>query len=187
MTFVYFSQEAYLGGFSALMLPIIGALTMFLVGWKGFVVKKLRELEFRTVPEYLETHYSPRVRSIAGFATFTVGVLNMGIFLQVEGTFLALVMRIPPSETLLFMAVLLVIVISYTMLGGMYCVVLTDALQFVLIVFSAGVTTWLMMRAAGGWQGMTPPSAPTTAAPDSSSGDRRATTSCSWCGRRSTT
>ncbi len=67
VTFVYFSQEAYLGGFSALMLPIIGALTMFLVGWKGFVVKKLRELEFRTVPEYLETHYSPRVRSIAGF------------------------------------------------------------------------------------------------------------------------
>lgn len=155
VTFVYFAEESYLGGFSALMLPIIGALMMFLVGWKGFVVKKLRELEARTVPEFLEAHYSPRVRSIAGFATFTVGVLNMGIFLQVEGTFLAFVMRIPPSQTLMFMAVLLVIVIGYTMLGGMYCVVLTDVLQFVLIVFSAGVTTWLMMRAAGGWQGMT--------------------------------
>ncbi len=155
VTFVYFAEESYLAGFAALMLPIIGALMMFLVGWKGFVVKKLRELEARTVPEFLETHYSARVRSIAGFATFTVGVLNMGIFLQVESTFLAIVMGIPSSQTLLFMAALLVIVVIYTMLGGMYCVVLTDVVQFVMIVISAGLTTWMMIRAAGGWGNMT--------------------------------
>ena len=59
-------------------------------------------------------------------------------------------MGIPESQTLIFMAVLLVIVVAYTVLGGMYCVVLTDVLQFVMIVFSAGLTTWMMIRAAGG-------------------------------------
>jgi SSS family solute:Na+ symporter len=151
VTFVYFAEESYLSGFAALMLPLIGALMMWLVGWKGLVVKKLRMLEARTVPEFLETHFSTNVRSIAGLATFIVGVLNMGIFLQVESTFLAIVMAIPESQTLVFMAVLLVVVVVYTMLGGMYCVVLTDVVQFVMIVFSAVLTTWMVIRAAGGW------------------------------------
>lgn len=155
VTFVYFAQESYLGGFSALMLPIIGAAMMFFVGWNGFVVKKLRELEMRTVPEFLETHFSPGVRSIAGLATFAVGVLNMGIFLQVEATFLAILMGIPERQTLVFMAVLLIVVVAYTVLGGMYCVVLTDVVQFVLIVLSAGLTTWMVIRATGGWHSMT--------------------------------
>ena len=154
ITFVYFAQESYLGGFAALVLPFIGASMMFLVGWKGLVVKKLRMLEARTVPEFLESHFSPGVRSCAGFASFVVGVLNLGIFLQVEATFLAIVMGIPQAETLVFMAVLLVVVVAYTVLGGMYCVVLTDVLQFVMIVFSAGFTTWLVVRAAGGWENM---------------------------------
>ena len=149
VTFVYFAQESYLGGFSALMLPIIGAAMMFFVGWNGFVVKKLRELEMRTVPEFLETHFSPGVRSIAGLATFVVGVLNMGIFLQVEATFLAIMMGIPERQTLVFMAVLLIVVVAYTVLGGMYCVVLTDVVQFVMIVLSAGLTTWMVIRADG--------------------------------------
>ena len=155
VTFVYFAQESYLGGFSALMLPIIGAAMMFFVGWNGFVVKKLRELEMRTVPEFLETHFSPGVRSIAGLATFVVGVLNMGIFLQVEATFLAILMGIPERQTLVFMAVLLIVVVAYTVLGGMYCVVLTDVVQFVMIVLSAGLTTWIVIRATGGWHSMT--------------------------------
>lgn len=154
VTFVYFAQESYLGGFAALMLPIIGAAMMFFVGWNGFVVKKLRELEMRTVPEFLETHFSPGVRSIAGLATFVVGVLNMGIFLQVEATFLAIVMGIPQAQTLVFMAVLLIVVVAYTVLGGMYCVVLTDVVQFVVIVLSAGLTTWMVIRATGGWHNM---------------------------------
>ena len=154
VTFVYFAEESYLSGFSALMLPLIGALMMWFVGWQGFVVKKLRMLEMRTVPEFLETHFSTNVRSIAGLATFIVGVLNMGIFLQVESTFLAIVMGIPESQTLVFMTILLVVVVVYTMLGGMYCVVLTDVIQFVMIVFSAVLTTWMVVRAAGGWGSM---------------------------------
>jgi SSS family solute:Na+ symporter len=151
ITLIYFAEEAYLSGFVAFSIAGLAALTMCFVGWKGFVVKRLRALELRTVPEFMEARFSPAVRSIAGLATFVVGVLNMGIFLQAESSFLAIVMGIAESKVLLVMAVMLVVVVAYTMLGGMYSVVLTDVVQFVMIVFGVAITTWLIVAGAGGW------------------------------------
>jgi SSS family solute:Na+ symporter len=151
ITLIYFAEEAYLGGFVSLVVALLAAFTMWFVGWRGFVVRRLRELRVRTVPEYMESRFNSGVRSVAGLATFTVGVLNMGIFLQAESAFLAILMGIPESKILAVMAVMLVVVVAYTMLGGMYSVVLTDVVQFVMIVFGVGVTTWLIVREAGGW------------------------------------
>jgi len=151
ITFIYFAEEAYRGGFVAFSIALLAAGTMAFVGWKGFVVKRLRELAVHTVPEFMEARFDRNIRSIAGLATFVVGVLNMGIFLQAESSFLAIMMGIPESRILLVMAVMLVVVMAYTMLGGMYSVVLTDVVQFILIVFGVGVTTWLIVRGAGGW------------------------------------
>ena len=151
ITLIYFAEEAYLSGFVAFSVAGLAALTMWFVGQTGFIVKRLRVLEVRTVPEYMEARFNPAVRSIAGLATFTVGVLNMGIFLQAESSFMAIIMGIPESRILLVMAVMLVVVVAYTMLGGMYSVVLTDVVQFIMIVFGVGITTWLIVAAAGGW------------------------------------
>lgn len=154
VTLVYFSEEAYLSGFVALSVAFLAALTMWTVGSTGFVVKRLRALQVRTVPEFMEARFSPSVRSVAGLATFVVGVLNMGIFLQVEGAFLAIMLGIPASKTLIVMAVMLVVVMTYTMLGGMYSVVLTDVVQFLMISLGAGITTYLIVSNAGGLTGM---------------------------------
>jgi SSS family solute:Na+ symporter len=151
ITLIYFAEEAYLSGFVAFSVAGLAALTMWFVGKTGFIVKRLRALEVRTVPEYMEARFNPQVRSIAGLATFTVGVLNMGIFLQAESSFMAIIMGIPESRILIVMAVMLVVVVAYTMLGGMYSVVLTDVVQFVMIVFGVSITTWLLVSAAGGW------------------------------------
>ncbi len=151
ITLIYFAEEAYLSGLVAFTIAGLAALTMWFVGWRGFIVGRLRTLELRTVPEYMERRFNSTVRSVAGLATFTVGALNMGIFLQAESSFLAILMGIPESRILVVMAVMLVVVVAYTMLGGMYSVVLTDVVQFVMIVFGVAVTTWLIVRTAGGW------------------------------------
>lgn len=152
VTIIYFSEEAYLAGFVALAASVIAAATMWFVGRTGLIIKRLRALEVRTVPEFLETRFNTHVRWIAGVATFLVGVLNMGIFLQTEGTFLAVVMGISPAKLPLIMGVMLVVVIAYTMLGGMYSVVLTDVVQFVFILIGVSCTTYFIFAAAGGWQ-----------------------------------
>jgi SSS family solute:Na+ symporter len=152
VTIIYFSEEAYLAGFVALSAAVIAASMMWLVGRTGLVIRRLRALQVRTVPEYLEGRFSLNVRWIAGLATFTVGVLNMGIFLQTEGTFLAVVMGISPAKLPIIMGVMLVVVLAYTMLGGMYSVVLTDVVQFFFIIIGVSLTTYFIFSTAGGWE-----------------------------------
>jgi SSS family solute:Na+ symporter len=154
VTLIYFAEEAYLSGFVALILASIAALAMWMVGWTGFVVRKLRELRVRTVPEYLENRFNTNVRWIAGLAAFVVGVLNLGIFLQVEGSFLTVIMGLRLNRLPLVMGVMLAVVLTYTALGGMFSVVLTDVVQFILIVIGVTVASFLVIHAAGGWSHM---------------------------------
>jgi solute:Na+ symporter, SSS family len=151
ITLVYFAEEAYLSGFVAFSIAGLAALTMWVVGRTGLVIKRLRALEVRTMPEYMENRFNTRVRTVKGAAAFVVGVLNMGIFLQVESGFMAILMGIPESRILVVMAVMLVVVMAYTMLGGMYSVVLTDVVQFVMIVVGVSITTFSVVVHAGGW------------------------------------
>ncbi len=154
VTVVYFSEEAYAHGFVALTTAFIAAGTMWLIGRTGFVIKNLRALELRTVPEYFAVRYSQGVRLVAGIATFLTGILNLGIFLQVEGRFLVTMFGLPVGMLPWVMGILLVIVVGYTMLGGMYSVVLTDVLQFAVMAISITAVTALALHYAGGLQGM---------------------------------
>lgn len=154
VTVVYFSEEAYKNGFVALATGVIAGATMWLIGQTGFVIKSLRTLELRTVPEYFQRRFTPGVRWLAGVLTFLTGILNMGIFLQVEGRFLAIVMGLPSESLPIIMGVLLVIVVIYTMLGGMFSVVLTDVFQFMLIAIGVILTTYFSFKHAGGGSGM---------------------------------
>ena len=154
VTIVYFSQEAYANGLVAISTGVIAATTMWLIGQTGFVIKPLRALELRTVPEYFEQRFTPGIRWIAGLLTFLTGILNMGIFLQVEGRFLVIVMGLPYRDAPLIMGVLLLFVVVYTMLGGMVSVVLTDVFQFVWIAIGIALTSIFAFRYAGGADGM---------------------------------
>ena len=154
VTIVYFSQEAFENGFVALATALIAGLTMWIIGKTGFVIKKLRSLEIRTVPEYFSLRYSNNARVIAGVLTFLTGVLNTGIFLQVEGRFLCIILGLPIESLPIVMGVLLVFVIIYTSLGGMYSVIVTDVFQFVLIIFGLIITSFYAFSNAGGISGM---------------------------------
>ena len=154
VTIIYFSQEAYSNGFVAIIAGVIAAATMWFIGRTGFIIRKLRDLKLRTVPEYFEIRYNPGVRWIAGVLTFLTGILNLGIFLQVEGRFLVIVTGLPAETLPLIMGVLLLFVVAYTMLGGMFSVVITDLFQFVLILGGIILTSWFAFSHAGGAEGM---------------------------------
>lgn len=154
VTIIYFSEEAYSNGFVAIIAGVIAALMMWVIGQTGFVIKHLRSLKIRTVPEYFELRYSAGVRWIAGVLIFITGILNMGIYLQVEGKFLAIAMGFPPDTIPIIMGVILIIVISYTMLGGMHSVVITDVFQFLVLLTGIIVICYFAFSNAGGFRGM---------------------------------
>ena len=137
ITFMYFAELGYVAGFSCFIIGILALLAYMFVGKTGFIIAPLRRLEVMTIPEFYELRYSRNVRLLGGIILFLGGVLNMGIFLKFDGIFLSEVMGFGPDALAVIMTLMIVVVVLYTILGGMFSVVVTDYMQFV--VLSLGI------------------------------------------------
>jgi len=137
VTYVYFGELGYLAGFSAFFIGILTMIAYSLVGRTGFIIEGLRRHRVMTIPEFYELRFSRGARLLGGTLLFLSGVLNMGIFLKFDGIFLSEVMGYGPDAVAAIMVLMLLIVIAYTVLGGMFSIVVTDYLQF--LVLSAGM------------------------------------------------
>ncbi len=137
VTYVYFGELGYVAGFSAFFIGILTMLAYTLVGRTGFIIEGLRRFRVMTIPEFYELRYSRGTRLLGGAILFLGGVLNMGIFLKFDGIFLSEVMGYGPDAVAAIMVLMLVIVIGYTVVGGMFSIVVTDFMQFVIL--SAGM------------------------------------------------
>jgi solute:Na+ symporter, SSS family len=141
VTFMYAAELGYLTGFACFFLGLASLLGYVLIGKTGFIVTALRRLKVMTIPEFYELRYGRGVRVIGGILLFLGGVLNMGIFLKFDGIFLAETIGLGQGMLVVVMIVMLVIVLLYTILGGMLSVVVTDFLQFVVLVVGMLVAT----------------------------------------------
>ncbi|MEN7973731.1 MAG: sodium:solute symporter [Verrucomicrobiota bacterium] len=139
----------YKAGFTAswwqLMLLPIGVI-LATTGWVQYRFRQTRAL---TMAQFFEIRYSRSFRVFAGMLGFFGGVINFGIFPAVGGRFFQYYCGLPSLMVgvgggleidLVYaavMAVLLVISIAFTFLGGQITVVVTDFIQglFVNIVF----------------------------------------------------
>jgi len=154
ITYMYNAELGYKYGFSSFAAALISGLVMIIVGRTGFVIRRFREMQLMTVPEYFERKYSLGLRLFTGILVALGGILNMGVFLKIEGEFLTIVSGTPMKYLVLAMTIILLIEMLYTVLGGMVSVVITDFLQYVLLsvatilvsiyaVFHAGCTNLL--------------------------------------------
>jgi SSS family solute:Na+ symporter len=141
VTFVYFGELGYVSGFACFIIGILAMIAYTAVGKTGFIVAALRRYRVMTIPEFYELRYSRTVRLVGGIILFLGGVLNMGIFLKFDGIFLSEVMGFGPDALVIIMSVMLVVVMTYTILGGMFSIVITDFMQFVVLSFGMLVAT----------------------------------------------
>ncbi len=141
VTFMYFGELGYVSGFSCFILGVIGFIGYMVIGKTGFIVAGLRALKIVTIPEYYELRYGRGVRLLGGILLFLGGVLNMGIFLKMDGLFLTQAMGLGQGMLFTVMTVMLFVVISYTILGGMFSVVVTDFIQFVVLSIGMLIAT----------------------------------------------
>jgi solute:Na+ symporter, SSS family len=153
ITFMYYAELGYRYGFAAFAAAMISGLVMIVVGRTGFVIARLRELRLMTVPEYFEVRYSPGLRMLTGVLVAVGGVLNMGVFLKVEGEFLTIVTGLDVSYLTTIMVVILLLELIYTVLGGMVSIAITDFIQYALLSVAAIlVSIWVVFNA--GWSNM---------------------------------
>ena len=168
ITFMYYAELGYKTGFASFVNGLIAGAVMIFIGQTGFIIRRLRALGLMTIPEFFQVKYSKNLRVLTGILVATGGILNMGVFLKVEGTFLAIITGIPLSHLKATMTVILLLELVYTVLGGMVSIVITDFLQFIALslgtilitVYSIQVTGWGHMRdtvyATMGSQGFNP-------------------------------
>jgi SSS family solute:Na+ symporter len=133
ITYMYNGELGYKYGFASFAAAMISGLVMIIVGRTGFIIGRFRELKLMTVPEYFEVKYSRGLRIVTGFLVALGGILNMGVFLKVEGEFLTIVSGINSRYLVAVMTVILLLELIYTVLGGMVSVVITDFIQYVLL------------------------------------------------------
>lgn len=133
ITYMYNGELGYKYGFASFAAALISGVVMIIVGRTGFVISRFRQLKLMTVPEYFEVKYSRGLRIVTGFLVALGGILNMGVFLKVEGEFLTIVSGINGRYLVAVMTVILLLELTYTVLGGMVSVVITDFIQYVLL------------------------------------------------------
>lgn len=139
VTLMYASIDAFSNGFAYVTLALISFVVTIFLGLTGFVIGPLRRMELLTISEFFERRFDRRTRILGGFIGALAGILNMGLFPKMGATFVTFLtgtsLTAPGSETTvnLVMTLLIVLVIAYTMLGGMLSVLVTDYLQFVIL------------------------------------------------------
>src|SRR5467141_5311812 len=133
ITFMYNAELGYKYGFSAFAAALISGFVMIIIGRTGFVISRLRQLKLMTVPEFFEVKYSRGLRLVTGVLVALGGILNMGVFLKIEGEFLTVISGINAKYLVTVMTVILLLEMLYTVVGGMVAVVITDFIQYVLL------------------------------------------------------
>jgi SSS family solute:Na+ symporter len=149
VTLMYFSQQGYNSGFSAFSIGVIALIGFLFVGRTGFIIKALRDLQVRTIAEFFGLRYNRSTQIVAAIITFAAGLMNMGLFLVLGAKFLLYMVGLPPEALPYLMMALLLLVLVYTVIGGMVSVVLTDYVQFLILFSSVVFTTWFAISHVG--------------------------------------
>lgn len=162
VTLMYAAIEGFTHGFAYMVLPIINFLIMgVLLGTTGLVISKLRALRLMTIPEFFERRYGRDVRVLAGILCAVAGIVNMGLFPKMGATFitwstgLGAGVEDPTLVVNLITSALIVLVLIYTVLGGMVSVIITDYMQFIVLGVGMGLGIWFCLSHPDlGWDRM---------------------------------
>jgi SSS family solute:Na+ symporter len=149
ITFMYNAEFGYRYGFAAFLPALISGVVMIVVGRTGVVIARFREMKLMTVPEFFEKKYSRGLRLLTGILVAVGGILNMGVFLKIEGEFLTIVSGINIKYLVAVMTAILLLELTYTVVGGMVAVVVTDFIQYALLSVATILVSIFAINHAG--------------------------------------
>ncbi|MGO8787436.1 MAG: sodium:solute symporter family transporter [Terriglobia bacterium] len=147
LSIVVYAGFGYQYGLVALTIywtTVPGAL---LVTW--LFARRWRRAGVLTPVEFLETRFSPAVRQVFVWSGIPLKVIDEGLKIVAIGIFVSASMRISPWVAMIAVGVITLI---YTMLGGLWAVVITDFVQFVLVTTGVLLLVPLTLNAVGGWR-----------------------------------
>ena len=148
-TFVSYSALAYQHGFVAVSIWWFSIPGCLLSAW--FLAGRWRRAANTSPVEYLETRYNPVIRQ--GFSWFGVPliVLDDALKLFVIGAMITASLGLTGTEARAWAIVGCgTIMLAYTLLGGLWAVMITDFIQFIVMAVAVLVLAPLATMKAGG-------------------------------------
>ncbi len=151
VTVMYNAQKGFTGGFAAFHIGLVAGVTTLVVGITGFIIAALRRQEVLTIPDFYGRRFGQKTRILGGLVLALSGILNMGMFLKAGSMFIVGITGLPPggNALMIVMLILLVLVLFYTIMGGMVSVVIADYVQFVVLSFGLLIATALAISKVG--------------------------------------
>ena len=150
ITVMYTAQTGINGLFASFHIGLAAFLVTLVVGLTGFVIVRLRALEVKSIPEYYQLRFGKKVRVLGAILLVVGGILNMGLFLKVGAIFIQTIFGLEPGSTLtMVMFVLLILVLIYTMSGGMISVIVTDYIQYIILSISLLIAVFYSISTLG--------------------------------------
>ena len=127
--------------------------TLVLIFFALFILPVFLRTRLFTVPEYLEVRFDRRSRwAYAGFTILTLMLIDTAGALYAGGIVISTAW--PGIELWQTGAALALVAGLYTLFGGLRAVVVTDALQAVLIIVGAALIFAFGLAEVGGWQAL---------------------------------
>ncbi len=105
----------------------------------------------RSVPEYLKLRFDEKTRGLNAITFAIMTIFSSGISMYALGKLFQLVLGWGFTESVLLSAV---IVLIYTLLGGLTSAIYNEVVQFFLIVLGFAPLSFLAVQKAGGWSGI---------------------------------
>ncbi|WP_420457653.1 sodium:solute symporter family transporter [Neolewinella sp.] len=118
----------------------------------AFVFAKIwRRAGISSPVEFLEERFSPAVRQLFSWGGLGFRVLDNMVRLYAIGVFLSAATPLGLDTSILLAGI---VVVLYTVVGGLWAVVMTDVVQFVVLITATFLLVPLSYGAAGGWAGI---------------------------------
>ena len=109
---------------------------------------KWRRSDVSTPVEYLETRFNASLRQTVGWVGILMRILDNTVRLYAIGIFLT---AVTPLSLPMSMVVSSVIVITFTLYGGLWAVSIMGTVQFIILLFTSIMLFWLSLDHIGGF------------------------------------
>lgn len=144
-SFISFSALAYQFGWVAVTIfwmMLTGTLASVL-----FFAKRWRRARIDSPVEYLETRYSPTIRQLFAWQGIPVRMIDDSLKLVAIGVIVSKAFDVQMIPSMIFSAL---IMLAYTMMGGLWAVAVTDFLQFIILSIAVTALVPLSLIEVGG-------------------------------------
>ena len=146
-TFVVWGSIAYSSGLVAITIQWTMSIAGFLVGF--LIAPKWHKTKSLTAAEYISNRLGVNIQKAYSYIYLCIMVFMTGVYLYAVSRLVEVSTGIP---LYLSIGLLGLIVIIYTTLGGLWAVVVTDTLQFVILTTAAIILVPLSLDKIGGIQ-----------------------------------